>query len=89
MAEYYLIPRPTMEKIIELLENLESPHPTDFFVYLDILNRLKHIMHKIDINVNILETVYVDGHYRSRGSTQFPIEMPQLCELLAALNTSL
>jgi hypothetical protein len=66
-----------MEKTIELLENLNSSDPTDLFVYLDILNDLKYVLHKIDVSVRITENVYIDEKFRGRGSAQYPVEISQ------------
>ena len=77
MSDYYLIPKSTMEGAIDLLENLDSPYPTDFFVCHKILCDLKYALHKIDIDVKVTETVYIDNAFRCAGSSQYPLPVSQ------------
>jgi len=78
MSEYLLMPRSTMEETIELLENLESPHPTDFFVYLDILHKLKLEMHKIDIHLSFVKNVHINGALPWRSYVELSHTIDQL-----------
>ena len=55
MSNHVLVSRPLMEKTIEMLECLHSPFPTDLFVYLDILQKLKSEMYEVDIQVTIVK----------------------------------
>ena len=78
MGEYLLMPRSTMEETIELLEKLESPHPTDFFLYLDILHKLKLEIHKIDIHLRLEKNVQINGSLPGRSFVELHHMIDQL-----------
>jgi len=61
--DYVLIRHSTLIKTIELLENLDSPDPTDLFVFLDILRQLKAEMISINIHVRLEKHVQINGPF--------------------------
>jgi len=61
-----------------MLEKLESPFPSDFFVYLDILHRLKFELHKIDIRVTIVKPLQSGVTLLGPSSSEYPKEFDQL-----------
>jgi hypothetical protein len=67
-----------MKETIELLENLDSPDPADFFVYLNILHKLKSEMLTIDIHVRLEKHVKVDGPFPSHSF----VELSQMTDQL-------
>lgn len=78
MQEYLLISSATIEKTIELLERLESPDPTNLFVYLDILGNLKSEQLEINISVNHVKYVQVDDCFSKVAFSQYPSRIRQL-----------
>lgn len=87
MSELFVISRSTMESTIGLLDKLESPHPTDFFVYLDILNKLQSEMCKIDIQVKCSYPRPLGVTFLGSSESESPVKIAQ--DKLASVAASL
>ena len=61
MSGYYLIPRATVERIIDLLESLDNSCIPDFWRYLDLIHTLTLETYKIDIRVTHEKIVQARG----------------------------
>ena len=69
MGNNVLIPRPTLERIVEMMESLDFARLPNYCDYLDILRQLKVKMQKLELReayAEIIRTGDTDANFDAR-----------------------